>query len=291
MFSRLVSSITNHYSQILIGIIEYCLKHMFGNINEGMTTVVFLAGKGPAVIMPEAFNMIKELSDNVMLPLSCIVISFILTYELISMVIDRNNMHEVDSALLAKYLFKSAACVFLLSKSYEITMAIFDVGAYIVQQAGLVIVDVADISVEDALIDTYVNSLSTASMAELYATSAIVLLEMFAFKIMTALIFVLSYGRIVEIFLMVSVSPIAFATFGNKEWGQIGVNYLKGLIALAFQGYFIMVLIAVYTALVEGLSHTTNIMAMVTNLLILTVLFCFGFFKTASLSKQIFTVR
>lgn len=288
---RLIQAISDHYSQLLIGIIEFCLKHMFQDINDGIVYVTLLAGKGPGVIMPEAFNIIKQLSDNVMLPLSCIVISFILTYELISMVIDKNNMHEVDSAMLAKYLFKAAACVFLLSKSYEITMAIFDVGAYIVTEAAKVIVNTADLSIEDALVNTYVNSLQNASVGELYIASAGVMMEMFTFKILAVLITVIAYGRVVEIFLLVSVSPIAFATFGNKEWGQIGVNYLKACVALAFQGFFMMVLVGIYTALVEGLTHTNNLPAMVGNLLIICVLFCFGLFKTASLSKQIFTVR
>ena len=159
------------------------------------------------------------------------------------------------------------------------------------EKSALVLVTNVDLGIEESVIDTYVNSLSTASVAELYVTCGGVLLQMFSFKIMTALIFILSYGRIVEIFLMISVSPIAFATFGNKEWGQIGVNYLKGLLALAFQGYFIMVLVAIYVALLDGITHTSNVAAMVGNLLFVTLLFCFGFFKTASLSKQIFTVR
>ena len=289
--SKLITALTDHFTEILIGIIEFCLKHMFQDVNNGMKMVIVLAGKGPGALMPEAFEMIKKLSDNVMLPLSAIVISFVLTYELISMVIDKNNMHEVDSAMLAKYLFKAAACVFMLSKSYEITMAIFDVGAYIVTKAGLVIILTTDLSVDNALIDVYVNSLSTASIGELWTTCFAVMLQFFSFKIITAIIFILSYGRIVEIFLMISVSPIAFATFGNKEWGQIGTNYLKGLLALAFQGYFIMVLVAVYVALLEGITNTTNVPGMVSNLLIVTLVFCFGFFKTSSLSKQIFTVR
>ncbi|MBR5356622.1 MAG: hypothetical protein IK121_06855, partial [Lachnospiraceae bacterium] len=166
--------------------------------------------------------------------------------------------------------------VFLLSKSYEITMAIFDVGAYIVVKAGLVILNVADLSIPSAMVDTYVNSLSSATIPELSATAIVMLVEMFVFKIMTVLIMILSYGRIVEIFLMVSVSPIAFATFGNKEWGQIGVNYLKGLFALAFQGFFIMVIVGIYTILVESITVTSDIAVTVFNLLIVSVLFCFS---------------
>ena len=288
---RIIQAITDHYSTLLIGIIEYCIQHMFTDVNEGMRLVVVLAGAGPGSIMPEAFAMIKNLSDNVMLPISCIIISFILTYELITMVIDRNNMHEVDSALLAKYLFKAAVSVFLLSKSYEITMAIFDVGAYIVREAGTVITGADDLSIADAMIDTYVNSLSTASLPELAFAAMGLIVSLFTFKIMTVLIFVISYGRVVEIFLMVSVSPVAFATFGNKEWGQIGINYLKALVALAFQGFLIMVLVGLYTALLEGITHTTSLPLMVFNLVMMSVLFCFSLFKTSSLAKQIFTVR
>ena len=289
--NRLVTLLMDLLSQTLIGIIEFCIKHMFQDINDGMALVVNASANAPAALMPEAFTMIKTLSDNVLLPLSSIVISFILTYELITMVIDKNNMHEVDSALLAKYLFKAAVSVFLLSKCYEITMAVFDVGAYIVGQAGLVITSFADMDIEDALVDTYVNSLSSASMADLYCAAVILLFEMFVFKIMSVLIVVVAYGRVVEIFLMVAVSPIAFATLGNKEWGQIGINYIKGIIALAFQGFFIMVMVGIYTSLVEGITHSSNILFTVGNLLVVSVLFCFCLFKTASLSKQIFTVR
>ncbi len=288
---RLINGITDHLTEILIGLIEFCLKHMFDDINNGMKGIITLAAIGPASLMPDAFKIVKALSDNVMLPISSIIISFILTYELISMVIDKNNMKEVDSALLFKYLFKACIAVILLTNSYKITMAVFDVGSYLVLEAGKVIVNVADIGIDDALIDTYVNSFISMKIWEVYATAITLFLEMFAFKIFTVLIFVLSYGRIVEIFLMVSVSPIAFATLGNKEWGAIGTNYIKGIVALAFQGFFIMVIIAIYSALVGSITHSTNLLATVGNLLIICVLFCFGLFKTASLSKQIFTVR
>lgn len=288
---RLIQAMMDRYSMTLIGIIEYCIKNMFTDVNNGMKYVVVFAGKGPGVMLPEAFEIIKKLSDNVMLPIACIIISFILTYELISMVIDRNNMHEVDSALLARYLFKAAASVFLLSKSYEITMAVFDVGAYIVTEAGKLIVSDLDLSVSDAMINTYVNSLQNASVTDLYAAAGGMMLCMFSFKIITVLVVVISYGRLVEMFLMVSVSPVAFATFGNKEWGQIGANYLKAIVALAFQGFLIMVLVAVYAAILEGVTHASNLPAAVFNLVILSFLFCFGLFKTSTLSKQIFTVR
>ena len=288
---RLINGISDYLSEVLIGLIEFCLKNMFTDINEGMINVVILAGYGPGTLMPEAYEMIKKLSDNVMLPISSIIISFIMTYELISMVIDKNNLHDIDSAVLAKFLFKACVAVVLLTHSYEITMAIFDVGSWLVLEAGKVIVHNTNMSIESSLISTYVNSLSSMKLWELYATATAVILEMFAFKLFTILILVLSYGRIVEVFLMVSVSPIAFATLGNKEWGVIGTNYIKGLLALAFQGFFIMVLVGIYAALVKGLSTTTNLLAMVGNLLVICVLFCFGLFKTASLSKQIFTVR
>lgn len=288
---RLINGISEYISEVLIGLIEFCLKNMFTDINEGMVKVVFLAGFGPGTLMPEAYEMIKKLSDSVMLPISSIIISFIMTYELISMVIDKNNLHDVDAAVLAKFLFKACVAVVLLTHSYEITMAIFDVGSWLVLEAGKVIVQSTDLTIETSLIDTYVNSLSSMSIWELYTAALSIVLEMFAFKIFTILILVLSYGRIVEVFLMVSVSPIAFATLGNKEWGVIGTNYIKGLLALAFQGFFIMVLVGIYAALVEGLTTTGNLPAMAANLLVMCVLFSFGLFKTASLSKQIFTVR
>lgn len=289
--TRIIDGFADFLKEILIGLIEFLLKGMFTDVNEGMKYAVAFAGSGVAKIMPEAFDIIKALSDNVLLPISAIIISFILTYELFQTVMDRNNMHDIDSGFFFKYLFKSAIAVFLLSNSYDITMAIFDVGDYMVQEAGKVILTETDLSISEAVLQTYKISLSKMNLWELYGTTGYVLLDSIFFKIIAVLIAVLSYGRVVEIFLMVSVSPIAFATLGNKEWGQIGINYIKAAVALAFQGFFIMVIVAVYCALVANLSQTEDFMVMVFNLLIMGTLFCFALFKTSSFSKQLFNVR
>lgn len=289
--TKLVDGFIEIIRSILIGFIEYCLETMFTDINDGMKYAIAFAGSGVAKIMPEVFEMIKALSENVLLPICAIIISFILTYELISMVMDRNNMHEFDSGFFIKYLFKAAVAVFLLSKSYDIAMAVFDVGDYIVTEAGKVILAETDLSISADTLTIYKNNLSVMPLGELAASAEYIIFDTLIFKILAVLIAVLSYGRVVEIFLMISIAPVAFSTLGNKEWGQIGINYIKALVALAFQGFFIMVIVAIYSALVAGLKETDNFMVMIFNLMIMGVLFCFALFKTSSFSKQIFNVR
>lgn len=289
--NKLLELLTDKIGLILIGIIEFCLKNMFTEINDSVNIAVNTVLVGPMQFMPDTMHMIRYLSENVLLPISSVIISMILSYELISMIMDRNGFREMDSSFLFRFLFKAAVAVFLLSKSYEITRAIFDVGAYLVAKTGAYIVLETDLSVNSSLLDIYKSSLADMSFPELLITATYTFIDSLLFKILSVLIIVVSYGRIIEIYLMIAIAPIAFATLGNKEWGQIGINYIKGLIALAFQGFLIMLIVGIYSSLVTGLVITEELEASMVNLLIMAILFFFALFKTAGLSKQIFNVR
>jgi hypothetical protein len=221
-------------------------------------------------------------------PIAGIIITYVLCYELITMVLDKNNMHDFDTSLFFRYLFKACIAVLLLSRTSDIVMAVFDVGSHMVNTAAGAIRGSTDIPVGPTLLAMFRNSLSTMEIGELIGLGMETMICTFCMKIMSVLITVILYGRMVEIYLYVSVAPVPFATLTNREWGSIGTNYIKGVVALAFQGFFIMVCVAIYAVLVRSVSVAANIHSALWQVMAYTVVLCFSLFKTGSLAKSIF---
>lgn len=237
------------------------------------------------------FGMVQTLSENVVIPIAGMIISFVLIYELISMVIDKNNMHDFDTGLFFRFLGKACIAVMLVSKTFDIVMAVFDVGSYVVAQAAGSISGSTSIDVEAALVSMLNSQIDTMEIGELIRLGLETMIISLCMKIMSVLITVIMYGRMIEIYLYVSVAPIPAATVTNREWGSIGTNYLKGLVALAFQGFFIMVCVAIYAVLASGITVAADLHSALWSVGAYTVILCFSLFKTGSVSKSIFNAH
>lgn len=263
------------------------LGTMFTDVNTKVGEIAGEVGQTPSAWNPGIFSMIRNLSENVMIPIAGLIISAILCYELITMVMDKNNMHEVGSEFFFRYLVKACIAVMLLSKTFDITMAIFDVGNHIVTNAAGVISGSTSIDVTATLTNMFNNQLSTMGIGELIGLGIETMIVSLCMKIMSVLITVILYGRMIEIYLYISVAPVPFATLSNREWGSIGNNYIKGLCALAFQGFFIMVCVGIYSVLVASVAVAGNLHTALWSVAAYTVILCFSLFKTGSLSKSI----
>ncbi len=263
------------------------LDTMFTDVNTKVGTIAGEVGQTPSAWNEDIFSMIRNLSENVMIPIAGLIISAILCYELIAMVMDKNSMHEVGSEFFFRYLVKACIAVMLLSKTFDITMAIFDVGNHIVTNAAGVISGSTSIDVETTLTNMFNNQLSTMGMGELVQLGIETMIVSLCMKIMSVLITVMLYGRMIEIYLYISVAPVPFATLSNREWGSIGNNYIKGLCALAFQGFFIMVCVGIYSVLVASVTVASNLHTALWSVAAYTVILCFSLFKTGSLAKSI----
>lgn len=226
-----------------------------------------------------------------MVPIAGMIISAILCYELITMVMDKNNMHEMGSEFFFRYLIKACVAVLLLTKTFDITMAIFDVGNHIVTSAAGVITGSTNISVSTTIQSIFTTQFPSMGIGELIGLGIEAMIVSLCMKIISLLITVMLYGRMIEIYLYVSVAPVPFATLSNREWGSIGSNYIKGLAALAFQGFFIMVCVGIYSVLVASVAVASNIHSALWSVAAYTVVLCFALFKTGSLSKSIFNAH
>jgi hypothetical protein len=287
----IVDKITEFIKEMLQGWVLTNLETMFTDVNDKVGTIANEVGQSPSTWNSGIFNMIKTLSDNVMIPIAGMIISFVLVYELISMVIEKNNMHDFDTSVFIRFFMKACIAVMLLSKTFDIVLAVFDVGTHIVTQAGAAITGSTSLDVSATLQTMFNDALSTMSVGELIGLGMETMIVSLCMKIMSVLITVILYGRMVEIYLYISVAPVPCATVTNREWGSIGTNYFKGLCALAFQGFFIMVCVGIYSVLVNAVSVSGNLHSALWSVMAYTLILCFSLFKTGNLAKSIWNAH
>jgi len=290
MFNALFEEIEKWMRQLLSGMVTSNLTNMFTDVNQKTGEIASQVGQTPQGWNGSIFSMIRSLSNSVIIPIAGMIITFILCYELISMVTSANNMHDVDTFMFFKYFFKMWVAVWIVSHTFDMVMAIFDVGQHVVNSAAGVISGSTTIDIS-SLVGQMSTTMETMEMGELVLLALETLLVSFGMKVMSVIITVVLYGRMIEIYLYSSVAAIPFATMSNREWGQIGNNYLRGLLALAFQGFFIMVCVAIYAVLISTMQISDNMHSALFGIAAYTVMLCFALLKTGSLSKSVFNAH
>ena len=290
MFSALFEEIEKWMRSLLTGMITSNLTTMFTDVNEKTGEIASQVGQTPQGWNGSIFSMIRNLSNTVVIPIAGMIITFVLCYELITMITSANNMHELDTFMFFKYFVKMWVAVYIVSHTFDLVMAVFDVGQHVVSSASGIIGSSTAID-PSALIVQMNSVMESMAVGELVLLALETLLVSFGMKIMSILITVVLYGRMIEIYLYSSVAAIPFATMSNREWGQIGNNYLRGLLALAFQGFFIMVCVAIYAVLVSTMQISDNMHSALFGIAAYTVMLCFALLKTGSLSKSVFNAH
>ncbi len=279
--------VTEWLKELLIGSIMSNLTGLFDNVNRQVAGIADNVGATPQAWNGGVFGMIRNLSDNVILPIAGVILALVATLELIQMIVDRNNMHDMDTFMLAKWVFKTACAVVIVTNTWNIVMAVFDVAQSVVSRAsGLVIAD-TDIRIDSVIVglEAKLAEMELGALFGLWVQSMFVGFTMWALAIC---IFIITYGRMIEIYLVTSVAPIPMATIANREWGQMGQNYLRSLFALGFQAFLIIICVAIYAILVRGIAVESDVSTAIWTCMGYTVLLCFTLFKTSSLARSIF---
>lgn len=287
---NILDQIEQWIKDFLVDCITGNLSGLFDQVNQTVGDVATDVGRTPQAWNSGVFSMIQSLSDSVIVPIAGIIITFVLCYELISMIVEKNNMHDFDTFNIYKWIFKAFVAVYLVTHTFDITMAIFDLSQHVVQQSAGVITGNTAINFENALGDL-ATQLETMEIGELFGLLVETVLLKVAVPILTLCVNLVLVGRMIEIYIYCSVGAIPFSTMTNREWGQMGNNYLRGLVALGFQGFFIMVCVAIYSALVSNIGSAGSIHAAIWSCTGYTILLCFSLFKTGSISKGIFNAH
>ena len=286
----ILDKITEWLKTMLVEGIITNLSGMFDNVNQQVGEIAGQVGLTPAAWNAGVFSMIRSLSESVIIPIAGVILAFVMTYELIQMVIDRNNLHDIDTWIFFKWIFKTFVAVLLVTHTFDIVMGIFDMAQAVVNSAsGVISADTSvDLATTVADLQTRLTAMELGPLFGLWFQSLFIGFTMQALSIC---IFLVIYGRMIEIYLVTSVGPIPMATMVNREWGGMGQNYLRSLLALAFQAFLIMVCVGIYAVLVQNIATETDIIKAVWTTLGYTVLLCFTLFKTGSLAKSIFNAH
>ena len=285
----ILEQITDWLKSMIISGIMGNLSGMFDSVNQQVGQIAGDVGTTPANFSPAVFSMIRNISESVILPIAGMVLTFIACYELIQMLIEHNNLANFETWTFFKWVFKTFLAVTLISNTFNITMAVFDVAQQVISRSGGLIS--GSTSVSDATLTAMQATLEGMDLGPLLGLYLQTFVVQVTMQALSAIIFVIVYGRMVEIYLMVSLAPIPFATFGNHEQSHTGQNYLRSLFALGFQGFLIMICVGIYAVLIQNLSFSDNIISSIWGVMGYTVLLAFTLFKTGSLAKSVFAAH
>ena len=282
--------ITEWLKGLLVGGIVSNLSGLFDSINTRVADVASTVGKTPQAFNGSIFNMIKSLSENVVVPIAGIILTFVMCLELIQLLIDRNNMHDFETFIFFKWIFKTFAAVLIVTNTWNIVMGVFDVAQHVVSQAAGVIIGETALDVTTLIgdMESKLMEMDIGPLFGLWFQSS--LMGIIAW-VLSICIFIIVYGRMIEIYMVTSVAPIPMATMVNREWGQMGQNYLRSLFALGFQAFLIMVCVGIYAVLVQSISVGSDVSAALWTCIGYTVLLCFTLFKSSSVAKSIFNAH
>lgn len=263
------------------------LSGMLGTVNDKVGEIAGEVGQTPMSWNSGVYSMIRNLSETVIVPIAGLILTFVMCYELIQLVTEKNNMHDVDTWMFFKWIFKTFCAVLIVTNTWNIVMGIFDVGQSVVNRSAGVIIGNTALDLNSVIpnMQAQLAALSTGELFGLWFQSLFVGLTMNALSICIMLVI---YGRMIEIYLTTSIGPIPLATMTNRDWSSTGQNYLKSLFALAFQAFLIMVCVGIYAVLIRTIGTTGNISGAIWSCMGYTVLLCFALFKTGSLSKSLF---
>ena len=278
--------LTDWIKGLLIEGIMGNLTGLFDTVNTRVGEIAVQVGTTPAAWNAGVFSLIRQLSETVILPIAGLILTFVATYELIQLIIEKNSLHDLDYWIFFKWIFKTAAAILILSNTFNIVMAVFDMSQSVIANAAGLVRSSTDISA--SMLDNLESTLEAMEVGPLLGLrlqSVLIHITMLALNI---IIFVIVYGRMIEIYLLTSLAPIPVATLSNREIGSMGQNYLKSLFAVGFQGLLILVCVAIYAVLVQGIATSGDPIGAIWSCIGYTVLLCFTLFKTGSVAKSIF---
>ena len=280
-----LKAISDWIKSLLTAAIMSNLSGLFDDVNTQVGSIAQQVGTKPSNFEPRVFAMIEALSRNVVLPIAGIILTFIACYELVQMITEHNNMAQFEPALILKWIFKTAISVWMISNTFDIIMAVFDVTQQVVANSSGIIsgnTRVNDIGL--SMLESSMMSMDVGPLFGLFLQSFLIGITM---RILSIVIFVIVYGRMIEIYMMVSLAPVPMATWGNHEQSHVGQNYLKFLFALGFQGFLILICVAIYAVLIQNIAISGDAIGSIWSIVGYTVLLCFSLFKTSSVAKTL----
>ena len=280
-----LNAIADWIKGILAGAIMSNLSGLFDAVNTQVGDIAAQVGTSPESFEPRVFAMIKAVSNSAILPIAGVFLTLVACYELVQMVTEHNNLASFEPALITKWIIKTGCAVYLISNTFDITMAVFDLAQEVISESSSIVTgNTAVNEVGLARLEASLMEMDVGPLFVLFLQSFFIGITM---QILSIVIFVIVYGRMIEIYMAVSLAPIPFSTFGSHEQSQMGQIYLRSLFALGFQGFLILICVGVYAVLIQSVSITDDAISSIWGIVGYTVLLCFTLFKTSSIAKSV----
>ena len=287
--SSIIDKISEWLHDLLVEGVMSNLTGMINAVNDEVGSIASDVAQTPENFSPAIFTMIKNISESVILPIAGLILTFIACYELIQMIIEHNNLANFETWIFFKWMIKTFIAVTIISHTFDIVMAIFDVAQQVVNEAaGLIGYTTGVTSEQLAELSGTVAGMSNGKLFGLYLQSGVIQITLFA---LSKIVFVIVYARMIEIYLMTSLAPLPLSTFGNREQSHIGQNYLRSLAALGFQGFLILICVAIYAVLIQSVTISSDVTGSLWGIVGYTILLCFTLFKTGSLARSVFSAH
>ncbi|MBQ6407148.1 MAG: hypothetical protein IJJ64_03830 [Butyrivibrio sp.] len=282
---RLFEQIEEHLKEMIIPYLMSCLSSMFNCVNDEVGAIASDVATTPSAFSPSVFSMIRNISDTVIMPIAGIILTFVACYELIQLIVSYNNLANFETWFIWKWVFKTAIAVELITHTFDFTMAVFDVAQHVITNAGGIIS--ASTAIDSSALAAMQSTIEAMDIWSIFALFFQVSIIMILTQLASKVIFVIIMVRMIEIYMYVSMAPIPFATWGNKEHSAIGMHYVKSLFALGFQGFLIMICVGIYAMLITSVSFSADIVGSLWKVLGYTFLLGLSLFKTSTVSKAI----
>lgn len=232
------------------------------------------------------WSTIQSITENAVVPIAGCILMIVLINDLIQMVISGNNFHEFDTSIFIRWILKCVIGIILISNVFYIASSIFSLGTWVTTKA------MGETSRMIFANNANIHISGSYSMGTCFAVLVLSLFLLLIMVIAIAIIVVTLCSRMIEIFMYLGASPIPMATFMNQEWKQMGHNWLRGMIALAFQGFFIVVCIAIFSVLftnvVVTLSSGSDVLLQMVFLIGYALALIFTILRSGQISKSIF---
>ena len=287
--SSIIDKISEWLHDLLVEGVMSNLTGMINAVNDEVGSIASDVAQTPENFSPAIFTMIKNISESVILPIAGLILTFIACYELIQMIIEHNNLANFETWIFFKWMIKTFIAVTIISHTFDIVMAIFDVAQQVVNEAAGLIGSTTGVTSEQlAELSGTVAGMSNGKLFGLYLQSGVIQITLFA---LSKIVFVIVYARMIEIYLMISLAPLPLSTFGNREQSHIGQNYLRSLAALGFQGFLILICVAIYAVLIQSVTISSDVTGSLWGIVGYTILLCFTLFKTGSLARSVFSAH
>ncbi|GAB0171755.1 CD0415/CD1112 family protein [Lysinibacillus sp. CTST325] len=288
-----IESMIEKITAFLFGIFKDSTKGTLDLISEifksSVKTVQTQVSETPTEFSQPLVDSLRTVSESAILPVAGLILTYIFCYELYQLVVEQNKSGNFETGQLGFLIIKTGVMIMLLSNCFDITLAVFDLGKWITDQ-----VPNKEIMIPPSVTDVIVNSIPENDVGYALSMWVMAIISLIIVFVMTGIIYLVAWSRIITIMLYISVAPLPFATFMNKDWiGSIGQTYVKNLVALMLQGYFMLICLIIYkhliektSTLIEDGSGLFGLMLMVVSMAILVV----SLTRTHSLAKSVMGV-